>query len=248
MSEDLNDRAKALTERINYCAARALQMSMDESHPPIARDLLRAFAKEVHPNRIAYLRAALKNTEYRAWAEEGKDRHFENHTCEFNLENLLVYPPARWTFAFTYVVGCVRDANLCAHRYRWDKFVSVQPLGEGDAYSPTRVPICHLPNSRFRIGYEGRKKLKQALGRHRALVSYARKWTKERFLDEFHQPEQGHDGFYKDGKPFHKDKLVPHLAPERLLTLTGYTPEEFWREVKKPTTQIPRFPQLTLGL
>lgn len=250
--------AEELNERLNYKAVRALLVSRCEAKPQLMRDVCAAYL-EVHRNLAQYLHAAIRNPDIKAWIESGDDYRSVGFTQRFDLAEFMLNLPALWEFEFTKIVGTVNDANWCAAQYKWVHFIGVRPVHPAYPCGRMRIPIFHKANSRFRIGYEGRKALKRSLGsQFRSLVNFARKSTKKDFLSEFHMPPPdrskqqrveypgGMIG-YDDIAPYRSKRCV-HLEAEELLKKTGYTSEEFWREVKQPGTVAPRKPQLELLL
>jgi hypothetical protein len=247
MIDSLDTAASAVMERLHYRAARAITASRDESKPQIVRDVCAAYL-DVHRNLQAYLTAAFRNENIREWIERDDAT---SHIAKFDMASFMVNIPATWEFEFAKIVGSVNDAHWCAHQYKWVSFVAVRPLHPLAPFNNIRIPVLHKTNSRFRQGFEGRHSLKTALGsKYRSLVQFARSNTKTYFLEQFNKPAPDRSKQYKQEFPGgmsswvdippYKSKLCRHMTAEELMHKTGYTPEEFWREVKKPGTVTPR--------
>ena len=222
--------------RILEHARRAIRAMNDPTRPQMVRDICTAYLHDVCKRRVEYMRAALRNKSYRDWVD-GKVQSF----YEFSVESLVVNPPAVWEFEFVEVTGSVNDANWCAGQYRWNRFLGVRPMEPETGWGQVCIAIVHKPNSRFRVGWENRDRLKAMLGRkYRRLVNDARSMSKTEFLAEFHKPaiprhlqhitmiEQRSGRVLRCGST---GKLVRDISADTLAALTGYTPEEFWREV-----------------
>jgi len=252
------DEAHAVVGRLQQRAARALMISRNEAKPQIIRDLCAAYL-DVHRNHLAYLHAAFQNPDVKRWVDAGDDHKAAGFFQRFSIADFVVNIPAMWEFDFTIAIGTINDANWCAHQYKWVKFIGVKPLHPDYPLNGYRIPIFHKPNSRFRIGYEGRKRMKADLGsKYRSLVNFARKSTKTDFLYEFNQPPPNRtqqtkvvwpSGMvsYQDNHPY-KSKRCVHIEAAELLRLSGYHPDEFWREAKQPGTVPSRRPRQTFLL
>lgn len=145
------------------------------------------------------------------------------------------------------------DALCCAGRYRTcSKFVAVHPVEPADPLiceiEPMRIPMRHKPTSPWFQSFMRRSQLKHELGASsRSLVGYARRMTKAEFLEQFAaKPGEQIPMVDRRGKPYTVSRRIPDIPAHRLLARTGYTPEEFWREVRKPNTVTPHKPQLEL--
>lgn len=254
-SSDLKISAEEVERRLNERAARSILGARKVENPQIIRDTCAAYM-QVHKNYATYLHAAIKHPVAREWIESESPRElgFER---EFDMSSFLLNFPCIWEYEFTEVIGNVNDAMWVASQYqkKWAGFKSVRPMEPDYTFPRIRIPIYHKDNSRFRIGFERRRILKQELGsQFRSLVNFARKRTKKDFLEEFYKPAPDRSKMRRieypsrnGGKPMYgwesifpyKAKLCVHLEPAKLLELTGYTPEEFWQEVKDPTKKIP---------
>lgn len=232
---DSIEQARQLQSRLLERATRAVRASLDESRPQMVRDICKAYLG-VHKNLATYLKAALQNKEVQEWMD-GKVQAF----MPFTLPSFIVNIPAVWEFEFVEVTGSVNDANWCASQYRWNKFIGVRPLLPDTRFHHFRIPIIHKSNSRFRVGWENRNRLKAMLGsKYRRLVNDARGMGKGEFLEEFHKVaiprhlQEINEIVQKSGRVLkvgYTGKQVRDITADKLLVLTGYTPEEFWREV-----------------
>lgn len=229
--------------RITECLTRAVKVYCDEKKPPVVRDVLKSYLFTLCKRRVQFLQAAIANL--RATGEEPSE--------SFRVADLIVHPPARWEFEHVDVFGRISDALCCATRYRvCSKFLGVYPLAEDDPFSTlatlSRIPMRHKPTSPWHRAFMRRLEIKHLLGsRGRALVSYARSMTKGEFLEQFAaKPGTEIRMTDKKGRPYTLRRMIPDVPAHALLDRTGYTPEEFWREVKKPNTITPHYPQLEL--
>jgi hypothetical protein len=231
--------------RITECLTRAVRIFCGEEQTPVVRAVAGAYLYTLCKHRIRFLRSAL---------------HFL-HSLEielpeagrYSLAELIVHPPGRWEFEHVDVFGTVSDALCCAGRYRTcAKFLAVHPVEPGDPliceFEPMRIPMRHKPTSPWFRSLMRRLQLKDELGsRCRALVSCARSMTKAEFLEQFGaKPGEEIPMVDRHGRPYTLRRRIPDIPPHRLLARTGYTPEEFWREVRKPNTVPPHKPQLEL--
>lgn len=235
--------AEEIMERLKRRAINALLISRNESKPQIVRDVAGAYLK-VHKNHLNYLKAAFENQFIRQTIETGEPL-FGETKLPFRFADLLVNVPAMWEFEFVQVPANVNDVMNCVSRYSWGKFMAVRPLAPTDPFSFIRVPIIHKESSPFHQRYSRRMALKRELGStYRSLVGYARKWTKREFLEQFNTPPgQTIKSVDAKGKPYQRRRIIPNIEAWDLLNRTGYTPEEFWREVKKPNSVKPHRPQ-----
>jgi hypothetical protein len=231
--------------RITECLTRAVRIFRDENQTSVVRAVAEAYLYTLCKERIRFLRAALHYL-----------RSLEIELPEagrFSLTELIIRPPARWEFEHVDVFGTVSDALCCADRYRTcARFVAVHPVEPGDPLicpqEPMRVPLRHKPTSPWFRALMRRLQLKHELGpRCRALVSCARVMTKTEFLEQFGaKPGEQITMTDRRGRPYTLSRRIPDIPLHRLLARTGYTPEEFWREVRKPYTVPPHRPQLQL--
>lgn len=227
--------AQQVEARLQERVRRAALVAVRKDLPPMVRDIARAYF-DVHRRLDVYLKAAFKNQHIRSWMN-GEHKVF----VPFDLASFIVNVPAIWEFEFVEMIGTVNDANWCAGHYRWKRFNSVRPLSPDTPWNDFRIPILHKPNSRFRAGWENRNRLKALLGpKYRRLVNDARSLTRKVFLEEFHRPATPMDQrdattvHYRSGRTVTvrlDKKRVRHIEPHVLMKLTGYTPEELWREV-----------------
>ena len=239
--------AQQVVSRIQECRRRAVHLYCDNTRPPAVHAVLEAYLYCLCTERILFLQAAIQYFRSRKFPlpEHGP----------LSLVELIVHPPARWEFEHVDVFGAVSDALCCARRYRvcsW--FIAIHPVQSDDPLTcerePMRIPIRHKPTSPWFQDFRRRNQLKNELGsRLRSLVGYARKMTKAEFLEQF-AATPGSDIPMTDrsGRRYTIRRLIPDASPELLLTRTGYTPAEFWREVRNPNTRPARKPQLELSL
>jgi len=240
---DIDAAARVVQNRITQCLTRAVKTYCDGNQPVVVRDVLKAYLFSLCKNRVDFLRSA-----FRCLNSVGMELP---ETGRFSLSELIVHPPARWEFEHLDLFGTVSDAVSCAGRYRTcAKFVAVHRLEIGDPLlcpmEGRRIPLRHKSTSPWFQALNRRMQLKHQLGsRSRALVGYARKMTKTEFLEQFNTPKgQQIKMTDKQGRPYTRQRLIPEIPVYRLLALTGYTPDEFWREVRKPNTVKPHKPQL----
>lgn len=240
----LAEAARAVLGRITHCRIRAFRLQQDTSEPQVLRDVACAYLGTLCRNRVAFVRAALRYLQSRQVELPEAGRY-----C---LTEMLVHPPARWEFEHLDLFGTVGDALSCAGRYRTcDQFVAVYPVVESDPLfgeiEERRIPLRHKPSSPWFQAYRRRMELKHDLGSFRWLVGYARKMNKAEFLEQFlARPGEVIKMVDRNGRPYQRIRLIPDIPPHRLLNLTGYTPGEFWREVRKPNSVKQHKPQLEL--
>lgn len=259
--------ARCMT-RINERKARALNASLHDKDPVI-RKMMHDYVHIVYKRRPEFMLAGLHCEAY-------ADHMFKaDETLKDGaLEELIVKPPARWDFIHTYVFGDVADAVCCYNRYDACKeYLGVYPMDQGDPWHALNVMMRHKDSSPWYQRLKRRRELKKQLGRRlQSLVGYARGHTKAEFIKQFYTPaipkhemEQIHYasrydvvnqrmmpgrqvGYTKKKGDTRPMRLIPEITEAQLLHLTGYTPEGFWREVKKPNTVPPKRPQLELTL
>ena len=232
-----------LQSRITECLRRAVKLFCDEKQTPVLRGVLRAYLHTLCKERPRFVRAAL--------------HYLGAHNLElpsagrYSLPELILHPPARWEFEHVDVFGTVSDALCCAGRYRTcARFVAVHPVEPGDPLlcelEPLRIPMRHKPTSPWLQSFLRRRQLKDELGsRGRALVGCARGMTKAEFLEQFAaKPGEAIGMVDRHGRAYTLRRRIPDIPPHALLARTGYTPEEFWREVRRPNTVAPHKPQL----
>lgn len=234
-----------IQSRIQQCLTRAVRIHCDQARPQVERDLVRAYLYTLCRQRARFLSAAL-----------GYLRSHEldlPQTGGLSLPELIVHPPARWEFQYVDVFGTVGDAFCCAARYRTcAQFLAVHPVAPADPLfcpeEPSRIPMRHKLTSPWFQAYRRRGQLKHELGtRHRSLVGYARSMTKREFLEQFEaKPGAVIPMVDRKGRAYTLSKRVSDVSRHALVERTGYTPEEFWREVRKPNTVAPHKPQLQL--
>lgn len=198
----------------------------------VRRDVASAFLN-MAKRRPEFLRAAFRNTQL-----QERNR---------SVEDVVIRTPARWEFEHVVVFGPVEDAYSMAGRYRLaSKFIAVHPIEVSDPIEQSHcIPYFHKDDSPYRKAYVGRMELKHQLGSWRSLVSRARKSTKKRFLSHWYA-SKGTEVPNGDGST--TVKTMKDMSDAKLLARTGYTPEEFWREVKNPGTVTPKKPQFELSL
>ncbi len=250
---DFEEAARSVQARITECLTRAVKIYCDEAESQVVRDVTKAYLYTLCRERPRFLLAALQYL---------RGLNLDLPTAgRYCLPELIVQTPARWEFEHVDVFGVVSDALSCAGRYRTcSSFVAVHPVQTGDPLicdlEPMRIPMRHKPTSPWFIAFRRRRHLKDQLGsRCRALVGHARKLTKREFLEEFSRrptPVELRRHFTSpSGKQTwapDPNKRITHVEAHELLSRTGYTPEEFWREVRKPNTVIPHKPQLEFAL
>lgn len=237
--------ALQIQNRITKCLTRAVKLYCDERRPEVVRNVLRAYLYTLCKERSRFLLCAiryLRSLEYEL-----------PETGRYSLTELIIHPPARWEFEHVDVFGTISDAMCCAGRYRTcAKFLAVHPVEQGDplicAQEPWRIPMRHKLTSPWYQSFMRRRQLKAELGtRCRALVGYARGMTKAEFLEQFAaRPGEEIPMVDRKGRPYTIKRRIPDIDPRALLARTGYTPAEFWREVRKPNTTLPHKPQLEL--
>jgi hypothetical protein len=233
--------------RINECLTRAVKILCADSEPQVVRDVVRAYLYTLCRERCRFLRAALHYLHQLHLELPEAGRH--------SLAELIVQTPARREFEYVDVFGPVADALCCAGRYRTcSKFVAVHPVKSADPlysdFEPMRIPMRHKPTSPWFRSYKRRCQLKSQLGtRFRSLVGHARSLTKTEFLEQFAaRPGEEVAMVDRKGRHYTLRHRMPDVSTYVLLARTGYTPEEFWREVRKPDTVRPHKPQLEFTL
>ena len=252
----LDEAVARVQSRIEERRLRAWHTSLHDPDPTI-RKMMHDYVAIICKRRAEFMQAALRCEWYAEFMFK------EDETLRAGaVEDLIVKPPAGWDFTHTYVFGDIPDAICCYHRYdACQEYLGVSPVLPDDPWHPMQVPLRHKETSPWYQRLKRRRELKHQLGPYRSLVGYARKWTKAEFLDEFTKvkiPKEeliqygnsaGTSIWYgpKKGDP-RREKRIPDIQPWELLQRTGYTPAEFWREVKKPNTIKPRKPQLELSI
>lgn len=233
--------------RINECLTRAVKILCEKNESQVVRDVVRAYLYALCRERVLFLQAAL---------------HYLHHSGmelpevgRYSLAELIVQPPARWEFEHVDVFGVVSDALCCAGRYRTcSVFLAVHPVEPTDPLicelEPMRIPMRHKPTSPWFCSYKRRCVLKNQLGtRFRSMVGHARGLTKTEFLEQFAaKPGEEVAMVDRKGRAYTLRRRLPDISAHALLARTGYTPEEFWREVKRPNTVTPHKPQLEFTL
>jgi hypothetical protein len=245
--QDLETTAQQIHVRIRECLSRAVRIYCDQTRLPVVHAVLEAYLFTLCRERVGFLRSALRYLHIKRipLPDDGP----------FSLTELIVHPPARWEFEHVDVFGTVSAALCCARRYRiCARFVRVHPMQNDDPLisdrEPNRIPMCHKSTSPWFQAFLRRQRLKNELGsRHRSLVGYARKTTKAEFLEQFAaRPGAEIPMIDRKGRSYTLRRLIPDISLDALLTRTGYTPAQFWREVRHPNTQEPRKPQMELAL
>jgi hypothetical protein len=244
-TQEITDQAGCVRARISECLGHAVRILCNEQEPQVVRDVVQGYLYSLCRNRAGFLKAAF--------------RHLSHQDVElptagrFSLSELIVHPPARWEFEHVDVIGIISDAVSCAGRYRTcSRFLAVHPLELSDPLicerEPQRIPIRHKPSSPWFQRFVRRQQLKLELGsQYRALVGYARTMTKGEFLEQFvARPGTSIPMIDRKGRPYTVTRGIPDISTYKLLNRTGYTPEEFWREVRRPNTVAPHKPQLEL--
>lgn len=232
-----------LRDRLDRCLRVTVHRFCDEKQPAIIREVAGAYLYDVHKRRLDFVRAQFANL----WVRQ----YLESELCPKGfITDHLVDVEARWEFEHLDSFCGVAEAMCLAGRYRTcDKFIGVHPLLPGDPWHWERIPMRHKASSPWHRGLKRRMELKRQLGDARAMVGYARKWTKARFLEEYFMPKTGVVRLYDDGTPHNWNTSLPRLEVWDLIRRTGYEPSEFWREVNNPYTVKPRKPaQLELSL
>lgn len=234
-------------ERVRERAARCILKTRDPD--PIVAGMATAYLNVIR-NLGEYVVAALRCRAYVDALERGV----------VTMEDTLVRPPVRWEFEHAHVLGDIGAAISCANRYdACSKFVGITPLYKGDPWDDRHIMLVHKDTSPWFLRLQRRRVLKAQLGsKLRSLVSHARGWTKTRWLEEFNTPAipkeelktitfpNGWKGYTKKPGDTRKMRCIPEVTAEELRRRTGYTPEDFWRECKKPGTVKPLFPQMEM--
>ena len=237
--------ASRIQARISECLSRAVKTYCDQREAAVVRDVIKAYLYNLCKERPRFLLAALQYLRNLDLALPVSGR--------YSLAELIIHPPARWEFEYLDVFGTVADALCCAGRYRTcAKFFAVHPVQPGDPLicelEAMRIPMRHKPTSPWFKSFMRRRQLKNELGsRGRSLVGYARTMTKAEFLEQFAaKPGDEIAMVDRKGRPYTIRRRIPDISRYTLLDRTGYSPEEFWREVKRPNTIAPHKPQLEL--
>jgi hypothetical protein len=245
--QDLETYAQQIHARIHECLSRAVRIYCDQARLPVVHAVVEAYLFALCRDRVGFLRSALRYLRAR--------RIPLPDAGAFSLPELMVHPPARWEFEHVDVFGTVSAALCCARRYRiCSRFVCVYPVQNDDPLifdrEPNRIPMRHKTTSPWFHAFVRRQRLKNELGaKHRSLVGYARKLTKTEFLEQFAaNPGAEIPMIDRKGRNYTLRRLIPDISPHALLTRTGYTPAQFWREVRHPNTQESRKPQMELAL
>jgi hypothetical protein len=214
-----------------------------KSEHPDKRAVAQALINTLLPRHREFMLAAVRNRAIR-----------EHH--DITSEDLIFKTPARWEFSNVNVFGDVQSATCIAGRYRVAAgFVAVHPLLPDDPFPNHRcIPYQHKPHSPYAITYRRRSELKHQLGSRRSIVTRAWKMSLSEFLAQW-RVRKGEDVSWESRKmnpqtrKFHpetvtKMKCMKDMTDAELLKRTGYTPEQFWREVHNPNTVTPLKPEL----
>ena len=100
-------------------------------------------------------------------------------------------PIVQVDFEEAYAIGSIEDGLAATARKRWGEGPWILPLRADEYVDPYFVTYCYKPNSKRRIRFEQRQRMKELLGRtHRSLVKFAQRNTKRTFLDELDSASQ----------------------------------------------------------
>lgn len=227
-----------MTERLHKQARHFLMLSRNQEIPEVRRAVSDAFVNSLRTRHREFLRAAFQNRDVQA-AERG-------------VEDVLIRTPARWEFEHIIVFGSIEDAYTVAGRYRVaSKFVAVHPVQPTDPLAGRMVGYIHKQTSPWLKAFNRRMELKRQLGSYRSLVGKARKMTKENFIAHWRVSKGSRITINatvldpqtrkRKADQFEQVKTMKDLSDDKLLSRTGYTPEQFWQEVRKPGS-VPTHP------
>lgn len=84
-----------------------------------------------------------------------------------------------------YAVSSIDDGLSATAKKRWGEGPWILPLPPDEYVDPYFITYSYKPNSKRRIRFEQRQRMKELLGRnHRSLVKVAQRNTKRKFLSE----------------------------------------------------------------
>jgi len=138
-----------------------------------------------------------------ASAKHSSDHEFEDPTVRVMFEHGHIIAPASW--------GLTHRAKEYGKRRSLGDWLGIAPTREGDDYPGPFMGVSIYETSPRRIRYEHRMKLKAKLpGKHKSLITYAKRLTQKRFIEQ---------------------KVSPSIAA-LIMDRTGLEPREFWRQVR----------------
>lgn len=135
--------------------------------------------------------------------------YIDDPTSPHTVESVRRNPTVRVEYEQAIAIGGIGECLAATKTKNWGSGPSVMPLDMDDWFYPDRITYLFRSNSLYNRRFHQRRRMKQLLGIHRALVGEAMADTKKRFLAQLTTEQM--------------------TAIQRVLRVG---PERFWRAAK----------------